>query len=290
MGEALLHLTQETEQMKTLIKKLEESTEQNSGKSGDDTLLADIDMERRSWMSEKERLTSELETIKTEYEILKQTSLETFKNNDVQKLELKKLNKEIENLKEELSSHAKTDTQITEGRVVHLFGKYMRAESYRKALSWQKRYLMLVISSYEESEEETWMKLNRLANKRKDFRRQNVVKKKRSLKGVAMVIVAIQRMQYMVKRWRHGRIAGVQAILGRQDVTPSKNKIINRPASTISLLNGPIDPLSYQTQNFIRPRSQPSTIEVRKPLNRDIDLRNRLFSPTREVANCRTGV
>ena len=37
-------------------------------------------------------------------------------------------------------------------QAIFFFRKLLRAESYRKALVWQKRYLSLLISSYQESE------------------------------------------------------------------------------------------------------------------------------------------
>lgn len=237
MGEALLHLTQETEQMKTLIRKLEESTEKSPRKPADDTLIADINLERRLWQEEKEKLLTEAETLKSEVEILKRDSTDAFRNNDILKLEVRKLTQEIEMLKEENTClNEKHKRTISEDRVVHLFGKYMRAESYRKALAWQKRYLLVVISGYEDSEEETWTKINKMAHVRKDVKRRQIRKKKgRSLKGVAMSVVAVLRMQFLVRRWCHGRIAGVNNWLGPEtESTGPKSEFI---CITISLIN-----------------------------------------------------
>jgi len=37
-------------------------------------------------------------------------------------------------------------------QIKHLFWKYLRSESYRKTLVWQKRYLILVLGGYQEAE------------------------------------------------------------------------------------------------------------------------------------------
>ena len=36
-----------------------------------------------------------------------------------------------------------------------LYGKYLRAESFRKALVYQKKYLLLLLGGYQDSEQET---------------------------------------------------------------------------------------------------------------------------------------
>lgn len=44
----------------------------------------------------------------------------------------------------------------------YLHGKYLRSESYRKALIWQKRYLLVVLGGYQESEAITVSRLAQL--------------------------------------------------------------------------------------------------------------------------------
>jgi A-kinase anchor protein 9 len=44
-----------------------------------------------------------------------------------------------------------------------LFSKYLRSESYRKALVWQKRYLLVVLGGYQESEAVTLSRLSQLS-------------------------------------------------------------------------------------------------------------------------------
>nr|CAD7438206.1 unnamed protein product [Timema bartmani] len=60
---------------------------------------------------------------------------------------------------QEMRDVGPTVTDMDE-RVAHLFGKYLRSESYRKALVWQKRYLLVVLGGYQECEALT---LDRLA-------------------------------------------------------------------------------------------------------------------------------
>lgn len=42
----------------------------------------------------------------------------------------------------------------------HLFGKYLRVESFRKALVHQKRYLVIMLQTYQENEAKALAMLN----------------------------------------------------------------------------------------------------------------------------------
>jgi len=48
-------------------------------------------------------------------------------------------------------------------QIKQLFWKYLRAESYRKALVWQKRYLLLVLGGYQKAESITVSRLAQLS-------------------------------------------------------------------------------------------------------------------------------
>jgi hypothetical protein len=41
-------------------------------------------------------------------------------------------------------------------RANYLFAKYLRSESYRKALAWQKRYLISLLETYQTTPLTTW--------------------------------------------------------------------------------------------------------------------------------------
>jgi A-kinase anchor protein 9 len=61
-----------------------------------------------------------------------------------------------------------------------LFWKYLRSESYRKALAWQKRYLLLVLGGYQEAEAITVSRLAQLSGVQETmlYRQQAVSQKK----------------------------------------------------------------------------------------------------------------
>lgn len=212
MGEAVLHLTQETEQMRTLIKKIEERTENGTlSNSSDETVIADVEAERKTWLAEKERLAGELEKMRCDYDVLRKEAAEAFKSNEPLKLEIKKLRKEVETLRLETANLDERQIGIPEDRVLHLFGKYMREESYRKALAYQKLYLTSLVKGYE-NEEDAFARICRGGtSRRKEVRRRHLRSRRRFFKVVAFVIIAVKRMQFMRMKWSMCRITAFHA-------------------------------------------------------------------------------
>lgn len=94
-----------------------------------------------------------------------------------------------------------------EERANHLFGKYLRTESYRKALVHQKRYLLMALTVYEENEARA---MSLLGDEKKP------AKKKPSFKGAVYVVIAIERMKYIVRRWHSGKRVATKAVFSQQ--------------------------------------------------------------------------
>lgn len=91
--------------------------------------------------------------------------------------------------------------QDLEERANHLFAKYMRSESFRKALVYQKRFLLITIASTSgiaagKISLPLLFKTSSDPNKRKSFR------------TVALMVIAIERMKYITRRWTGKRMAG----------------------------------------------------------------------------------
>lgn len=94
-----------------------------------------------------------------------------------------------------------------EERANHLFGKYLRTESYRKALVHQKRYLLMALAVYEENEAKA---MSILGNEKKP------VSRKPTFKGAVYVVIAIERMKYIVRRWHSGKRIATKAVFSQQ--------------------------------------------------------------------------
>lgn len=90
------------------------------------------------------------------------------------------------------------DREEIEERANHLMGKYLRTESFRRALIHQKRYLMIVLNTYETNESKVLssFKQNSGTNKHRD---------RPSFKSVVLVVIAIERMKFILRRWQTGK-------------------------------------------------------------------------------------
>ncbi|PSN48348.1 hypothetical protein C0J52_08077 [Blattella germanica] len=160
----LSRLTEERQRLQTRVRELEEQLRNSVKDKGNDTsesMHMTFTKERAIWAQEKAALKV----------ALAQAEADAFRGRRI------------------------GDGADTDDKVKHLFGKFLRAESYRKALVWQKRYLLVVLGGYQESEAITVSRLAQLT--------------------VAIVVIALSRMRYMVQRWRLGRRIGSGAVLSR---------------------------------------------------------------------------
>lgn len=149
------------------------------------------------------------------------------------------------------------DSEVEE-RVSHLFGRYLRMQSYRKALVWQKRYLLSVISGINESKSLAASHLTSFGGKVKE---KPFTSRQKFISAV-MVVIAIQRMRYMVERWLRGKRIGcgvvVQQTLSQYTFTSGKQPLYpSTRLSTDEMRSG----LSQSPPTLERPRQprpQPS--------------------------------
>ncbi|XP_043210625.1 plectin-like isoform X3 [Amphibalanus amphitrite] len=119
-------------------------------------------------------------------------------------------------------------------RLQYAYGRFLRAESYRRALCWQKRYLMVLLGGYQETEVLTLRRMTELTGGafRTDARRY--LSPAAKFRAAVWVVVAVRRMNFMVGRWKSGRRAAV-ALAGGVDrpISPAAA----RPHSSVSLVS-----------------------------------------------------
>uniref|UniRef100_A0A1A9WE87 Pericentrin/AKAP-450 centrosomal targeting domain-containing protein n=1 Tax=Glossina brevipalpis TaxID=37001 RepID=A0A1A9WE87_9MUSC len=103
---------------------------------------------------------------------------------------------------DELESQVNNTANVNdlEERCNHLFGRYLRVESHRKALVYQKRYLKISLQSYIDSEQRALAACNG-----QHLLGENQKNKKKLFKIVALAIISIQRMKYIGRVWQNGK-------------------------------------------------------------------------------------
>ncbi|XP_041822985.1 A-kinase anchor protein 9 isoform X2 [Melanotaenia boesemani] len=85
-----------------------------------------------------------------------------------------------------------------------MYGKYLRSESFRKALIYQKKYLLLLLGGFQECEEATLTLLSRMGGRPSLSSLESFSHRRRGLmrfRSAVRVSIALSRMRFLVKRW-----------------------------------------------------------------------------------------
>ncbi|XP_073787372.1 A-kinase anchor protein 9 isoform X7 [Danio rerio] len=84
-----------------------------------------------------------------------------------------------------------------------MYGKYLRAESFRKALIYQKKYLLLLLGGFQECEDATLTLISHMGAlpghcSPHTQQRRGITR----FRSAARVSIALSRMRFLVKRWQ----------------------------------------------------------------------------------------
>nr|XP_012135582.1 PREDICTED: A-kinase anchor protein 9-like isoform X3 [Megachile rotundata] len=120
---------------------------------------------------------------------------------------------------QEKLTKAREEKEQLNKRLEYFFGKYIRAESKRNALRYQKRYLLIIIGGYQLSEENTLSVLAQLTREQRSYAVKNYNKKtpKVRFKSAVLVFISIHRMKRLILRWSIGKRIGVKTLLHNPD-------------------------------------------------------------------------
>ncbi|KAL1254810.1 hypothetical protein QQF64_012871, partial [Cirrhinus molitorella] len=191
-------LTEEKNDLRNQLLKLEEelrryrqkktTAESMSNRSGVERQeLVLFSSERESWAQERNRLEKSLRQAEAE---------------------LNRLRGEVRS--ESLRDLTGADLDNTALR--RMYGKYLRAESFRKALIYQKKYLLLLLGGFQECEEATLSLIARMGGHPAHTCLESVGHHRRGFtrfRSAVRVSIALSRMRFLVKRWQ--RAAGGNA-------------------------------------------------------------------------------
>ncbi|XP_055874184.1 A-kinase anchor protein 9-like isoform X4 [Biomphalaria glabrata] len=129
--------------------------------------------------------------------------------------EIQRLRTEIQQFRAKIHSDA---THADVDKTSRLYGKYLRAESFRKALIYQKKYLLLLLGGYRDTEQETLIILASMGGfphpLGSSYRRKRS-KAFTTFRSAGRVIIAISRMKYMVRKWKRATRVGSPVMAGQ---------------------------------------------------------------------------
>merc|ERR1719239_1029831 len=139
----------------------------------------------------------------------------------------------------------------TEERGKTLYGRYLRAESFRKALVWQKRYLVVLLTGEtgEGDDREPVLAIQR----------PRQLPKQGKWRSLVHAIIAISRMKFLVRRWRSGKRAGARLTTASPLPSPSTSL----RGGSVPALPSPLHPPTFGRSHSLRSTSRPSTLGLR---------------------------
>ncbi|AWP21551.1 putative A-kinase anchor protein 9 [Scophthalmus maximus] len=97
-----------------------------------------------------------------------------------------------------------TGPEADNAALKRMYGKYLRSESFRKALIYQKKYLLLLLGGFQECEEATLSLLSRMGSRPSLHSLESFNQRRRGLmrfRSAVRVSIALSRMRFLVKRW-----------------------------------------------------------------------------------------
>ncbi|XP_072759638.1 uncharacterized protein [Anoplolepis gracilipes] len=102
-------------------------------------------------------------------------------------------------------------------RLQKFYGSYLRVDSRRKALAYQKKYLLCVVGSYQYCEENTLCVLAQLTQNQRAYTRLSRNKNAIRFRVAVLTIISIYRMKWLIQRWRIGKRVGANVLTGTTD-------------------------------------------------------------------------
>ncbi|KAG6930542.1 A-kinase anchoring protein 9 [Chelydra serpentina] len=178
---------------------------------------------------------------------------------------LKQADAELSKLKAELRSEAflRELGANSENAVLKIiYGKYLRAESFRKALIYQKKYLLLLVGGFQECEEATLALIARMGGQPSYTDLEIITHRSKGFtrfRSVVRVSIAISRMKFLVRRWQ--RVTGSNLISVNRDGVSQNTGNELRPDS----LAGGLE--LYGEHRHSSDRSRSDLESLRSPIN-----------------------
>uniref|UniRef100_W5MTD6 Pericentrin n=1 Tax=Lepisosteus oculatus TaxID=7918 RepID=W5MTD6_LEPOC len=114
---------------------------------------------------------------------------------------LKKAESELSHVTAEIENRPVPESS---SKLQRLYGKYLRAESFRKALVYQKKYLLLLLGGFQDCEQATLSLIARMdvypspGDLQEAIRSQPISR----FRSAVRVVIAISRLRFLVKKWQ----------------------------------------------------------------------------------------
>ncbi|XP_019363945.1 PREDICTED: A-kinase anchor protein 9 isoform X2 [Gavialis gangeticus] len=178
---------------------------------------------------------------------------------------LKQADAELSKLRAELRNEAflrELGSESENAVLKRIYGKYLRAESFRKALIYQKKYLLLLLGGFQECEEATLALIARMGGQPSYTDVEVITRHSKGFtrfRSAVRVSIAISRMKFLVHRWH--RVTGFSFISINRDGFSQNTGNEQRSDS----FSGGLDLYGEQRHSSLRSRSDLES--PRSPVN-----------------------
>ncbi|XP_034713637.1 pericentrin isoform X5 [Etheostoma cragini] len=127
--------------------------------------------------------------------------------------QLRRTEKEFAKVTTETENRPINDV-TSNSKMQRLYERYLRAESFRKALVYQKRYLLLLLGGFQECEQATLCLIARMGARPSPSLPQN--RPLRRFKAAVQVVIAVSRMRFLTRKWKKAirRLSGLGTVNG----------------------------------------------------------------------------
>ncbi|XP_014731091.1 PREDICTED: A-kinase anchor protein 9 isoform X2 [Sturnus vulgaris] len=177
---------------------------------------------------------------------------------------LKQADAELSKLRAELRNEAflrELGSDTENALLRRIYGKYLRAESFRKALIYQKKYLLLLLGGFQECEEATLALIARMGGQPSYTDLEIITHHSKGFtrfRSAVRVSIAISRMKFLVRRWQ--RVTGSGILTINRDIFSQNTGNELRPDS----FSGGMDLYGEQRHSY---RSRSGMESPRSPIN-----------------------
>ncbi|XP_077055534.1 pericentrin isoform X6 [Siphateles boraxobius] len=132
---------------------------------------------------------------------------------------------------------------LSNNKVQRLYERYLRSESYRKSLVYQKRYLLLLLGGFQECEQATLALIARMGAK-PTLSQSQVSRPLNRFRTSVRVVIAISRLKFLTRKWQRAtrKISGSATVNGHgagSNTVPGLRTEVLRPQQTGVAFNSP---------------------------------------------------
>ncbi|KAK7154978.1 hypothetical protein R3I93_009814 [Phoxinus phoxinus] len=142
-----------------------------------------------------------------------------------------------------VSNENRPINDLSNNKVQRLYERYLRAESYRKSLVYQKRYLLLLLGGFQECEQATLALIARMGAQ-PTLSQSQVSRPLNRFRTSVRVVIAISRLKFLTRKWQRAtrKISGSATVNGHgtgPSTVPALRPEVLRPQQTGVAFNSP---------------------------------------------------